>query len=66
MSEQSAISERFNAFHLEVAVISERMSWIFSQLELDHPGISLLQSTHEALERSLQAQDCRGAPCPMS
>lgn len=55
---KSTVSDRFNAFHLEVAVISERMGWVISHLG-DEPGISTLQMLHTDLERLLDNQDCR-------
>ncbi|MCK9506705.1 MAG: hypothetical protein M0Q95_21315 [Porticoccaceae bacterium] len=45
---QSTVSDRFNAFHLEVAVISERLGWVLCHLG-DEPGVSVLRSLHADL-----------------
>ncbi|HEY8386710.1 MAG TPA: hypothetical protein VIK82_10880 [Porticoccaceae bacterium] len=54
----NTVSDRFNAFHLEVAVISERLGWVLGHLD-DDPGLSVLQALHADLERLLDVQDCR-------
>jgi len=55
---KSTVSDRFNAFHLETGVISERIGWILSHLG-DDPGIDLIRSLHADLEQLLDGQDCR-------
>ena len=60
MSSQSqSVADRFNAFHLEVSVISDQMKWVLSQLTADDPGLSILQSMQERLDALCEVQDCR-------
>lgn len=57
--ENISVSDRFNAFLLEVSVISDQMKWVLVQLSADDPGLSILQSMQERLDALCDAQDCR-------
>lgn len=58
-TQRQSVADRFNAFHLEVSVISDQMKWVLSQLSADDPGLSILHSMQERLDALCEAQDCR-------
>ena len=56
----ASTSDRFNAFHLAVSVYQEQCAWVLGplELELDHPGVSLLRELNEKLLALIELQDC--------
>ena len=61
-TKQPTVDQRFNAFHLEVAVLSDRMSWVLAQMDADDQAGSVMQGLISNLENLLDAQDCRADP----
>lgn len=57
--EKPLAHERFNAFHLEVGVLSEQMAWIVNRLPDSEPAFGILQRLVDDLEQLLDEQDCR-------
>lgn len=56
---ERTVSERFNDFHLAVAVYSDRTRWILSKLDISQEGVDLLTHLAEDLEELVLAADCR-------
>ncbi|MBN7797642.1 hypothetical protein [Parahaliea mediterranea] len=59
-----SVARRFNSFHLEVAMFSERIGWLLERLIKDEitddgPDMELLHQVHGDLQTLIEAQDCR-------
>lgn len=52
------MSDRFNAFHLAVAVHQERCRWILQNLDIDDVGVGMLQQLNDDLLALIELQDC--------
>lgn len=53
------VSQRFNEFHLAVALYSERTRWILSKLDISQEGVDLLTHLADELEHLVLEADCR-------
>lgn len=58
-TDQELTSDRFNAFHLAVAVHQERCSFVLDQIEVDHAGLGLLQQLNDDLLALIGQQNCK-------
>lgn len=60
-TKQESTSDRFNRFHLAVAVHQEQCAWVLGPLEaeIDLPGLGLLRELNEKLLALIELQDCR-------
>jgi hypothetical protein len=41
VSQDAAVIERFNAFHLQVSVLQERIEWVISRMQDEEPSASV-------------------------
>lgn len=60
------VHQRFSAFHLDVAIFSDRLSWVISKLDSESTERSVLELLHADLERLLDGQNCRPDLCQES
>lgn len=51
-------SDRFNAFHLAVAVYQERCAFVLEHIGVDHAGLGLLQQLNDDLLALIGQQNC--------
>lgn len=58
---QETVAQRFNQFHLEVAIYAERCEWVLARMDDQDQGVWLLRDLLERLEGLLAEQYCGGS-----